>query len=79
MHAGALTKAQREQYEDACRVTHHRAVELEVYRLRDGKAVTSLTNRFMGGAVQGDEDRDPITYLECDLLRRRLPPGLVVR
>ena len=65
---GSLSTTERAIYDRTVRGTHHRAVELEVYRLRDGKAVLSLTNRFLGGQVQGDEDRTPVTFMECELL-----------
>lgn len=65
---GSLTKAERTEYDATVSTSHHRFLELEVYRRRDGKAILSLTNRFMGGAVHGDLDRDVVTYLECDVL-----------
>lgn len=68
MRLSSLTKAQRAAYDATVSGTHHRAVELEVYRRRDGEAVVSLTNRFLGGSVQGDETRTPVTFLECEIL-----------
>lgn len=68
MRLAALNKTQRAAYDAAVEGTHHREVELEVYRRRDGKPVLSLTNQFLGGQVQGDLARSPVTVLECELL-----------
>ena len=68
MRLSALTKSQRAAYDATVEGTHHRAVELEVYRRRDGKPVLSLTNQFLGGQVQGDLTRTPVTVLECEVL-----------
>ena len=64
---GSLSKAETRTALEAMRETHHRQVEIEVYRRRDGKALASLTSRLMGGSIQGDTSRSPVTYLECDL------------
>lgn len=64
----SLTKAQRAAYDTQVETTHHREVELVVRRRRDGQVVASLTNAFLGGSIQGDEDRTPVTLLEADVL-----------
>lgn len=68
MEYESLTKAQKNVVHTAMGRTHFRRVELQVFRRSDGKAMFSLTNRFMGGSIQGDVDRAPVTFLECDIL-----------
>lgn len=68
MDYDALNRAQRRVYEETLTGTHHREVELMLRRRRDGRPVCSLTNRFLGGTIQGDEDRAPVTFLDADVL-----------
>lgn len=65
---GSLDRFERAMYDETVEGTHHRRIELEVFRLKDRKPVMSLTERFLGGSVQGDNDQVPVTHLECDLL-----------
>lgn len=67
MQYQSLTKAQKKLYDDTVSTTHHRAVELLVFRRSDGRPMFSLTNRFLGGSIQGDTARDPVTWMECEL------------
>lgn len=68
MDYDALTKAQRAAYLDAVARSHRRRVTLAWFRRSDGSPVSSITNRFLGGSIKGDESRDPVTVLECTLL-----------
>lgn len=67
MDFDSLTTAQRRLYHATVAQTHHREVELQVLTL-NGVAVTSLTNAFMGGSIQGDSTRTPCEVLEADVL-----------
>lgn len=66
MDLDGLTGAQRKLYREAVAGSHHRAVEL-VILTRDGVPVRSLTNRFLGGSIQGDESRTPATFAEFEV------------
>ncbi len=68
MTYAALDATGRQAYDATVRTTHSRMVELEVWRRADHKPVASLTNKFMGGSTQGDEDRVPVQVTECQLL-----------
>lgn len=63
----ALTKHERDIYEETVAGSHHREVELLVLTL-DGDPVTSLTNAFLGGSIQGDVSRTPCEVLETDVI-----------
>lgn len=67
MDYDALTATQKRLYHDGVSRTHHRAVELRILTL-DGAPVTSLTNAFIGGSVQGDTARTPCEVFEADVL-----------
>lgn len=67
MQYQSLTKAQRLQYLETVSGSHHRAVSLEILTL-DGEPRRSLTNRFIGGSIQGDMSSDPVEVLECQIL-----------
>ena len=67
MDFDSLTAAQRRIYLETVAQTHHREVEMRVLTL-DGAAVTSLTNVFLGGSIQGDSTRTPCEVLEADVL-----------
>lgn len=67
MDVRTLTGAQRRLRDETCRGTHHRRVELEVYRRSNGKAMFSITDAFLGGSVNGDLARVPVEVMECDV------------
>lgn len=65
----SLTPPQRTAYDATVAASHHREVEVEfLHRRRDRKAYRSLTNRFLGGSIQGDTDRSPVEVLEAEIL-----------
>lgn len=69
MQYRSLTAPRKRLADATMRGTHHRRIEVEVYRRSDGQAVGSLAHEeFLGGSVNGDIDRMPVEVLECEVL-----------
>lgn len=64
----SLLEAERDAYDDAVSTTHHRSIELDFYRRKDGRPVASVREKFVGGTVEGDLARTPVTFLECEFV-----------
>lgn len=64
---GSLSAHERRQHRAAISTTHWRRIELEVVTL-NGAARGSLTNKFLGGSIQGDRSRTPVEILQGSVL-----------
>jgi hypothetical protein len=67
MRLGTLTAAQRRLYYATTTGTHYRRVQITISN-RNGQPVASFTNTFVGGAIHGDDERDPVTWLEAGII-----------
>lgn len=65
---GALTASQRRAYFDTVTGSHHRRIEVVLLNRNTGKIARDLTDEFLGGSIQGDVDRIPVTVCELDVL-----------
>lgn len=66
--AASLSESERAAYEATMQGTHFRNVELDFYRRDNGKPVLTVRENYMGGTVEGDLERTPVTFMECDIL-----------
>jgi hypothetical protein len=67
VHYDALSASDKRKYFEGVSQTHHRRVELVILTKND-KPVRSLTNRFLGGGVHGDDTRTPVEVLDTNIL-----------
>lgn len=67
VHYHALHAHERKLYDEAVRRTHWRRVEA-VILTKNGDSVRSLTNKFLGGNINGDQSRTPAELLEAHIL-----------
>lgn len=63
----SLSSGERKKYNATIRSTHWRRIELEVMTL-NGAARGSLTNKFLGGSIQGDKSRTPVELLQGSVM-----------
>lgn len=66
MDYDSLTNAERRDYFATVAGTHKRRVEL-VILTKDDRPVRSLTNRFLGGSINGDDSRTPVEVMDAEV------------